>query len=303
MAPPVDAAYQGAPGAFSEDAALAMLGPGARLKPCALLTEVIESLCSGAAGHAVVPIENTLAGAVPGAADLIAANPVRVAGERVHPIAHAVIGVPGARVRAIRRVWSHPVALAQCERWFRRHPHIAAMPAFDTAGAVADVLQRGDPGEAAIAGRRAAQVYGGIVLADNVQDEPNNFTRFVMLKRGRRMPRPRPGIAMKTSLVCVLLNTPGSLVQALRPFEELGLNLTRIESRPIPNAPFEYRFHVDVGPVTDPARMAQALAVLRGRSRSVRVLGAYPASKGLYHGVPWRRRPPLRLHGSPCATW
>jgi prephenate dehydratase len=168
------------------------------------------------------------------------------------------------------------VALAQCERWFQRHPQVQAVPAFDTAGAVADVVKRGLDTDAAIASRRAADVYGGIVLDDDVQDERGNFTRFVKVVRGRRLRRPQPG--WKTTLVCVLPNESGALVRALRHFEMRGLNLTRIESRPIPEAPFEYRFHLDIGPAPDPAVVMGAIASLRRTSLSLRGLGAYPPS-------------------------
>lgn len=281
MPPPAaDAAYQGAPGAFSEDAAIAMLGRDSRLRPCATLADVMAALVLGAVDSAVVPIENSLAGAVPGAADLIARHPVQIAGEHVQPIAHAVIGVPGASIRKLRRVWSHPVALAQCERWFTAHPRIAPIPAFDTAGAAAEVIRRGAVDEAAIASRRAAEVYGGVVLADEVQDEPSNVTRFVLLRRRRRglgLPKSVTG-PVKTSLVCVLKNRPGALAHALKPFADAGLNLSRIESRPIPASPFEYQFHLDVGPAIDAGAVQRAVSALRRHSRSVRVLGTYPVS-------------------------
>jgi prephenate dehydratase len=274
----VDAAYQGAPGAFSEDAAVAMLGPEAQLRPCPTLADVFAALAEGGANAAVVPIENTLAGAVPGAADMIATHAVHIVAEYAAPVAHAVIGVPGATLDGIRRVWSHPVALAQCERWFRDHPHIAPCPAFDTAGAVADVIGRGLTDDAAIGSRRAAEVYGGIVLQADVQDEADNFTRFVLIEPGRLLRRRQAG--WKTSLVCVLPNEPGALARALQPFAKRGLNLTRIESRPIRDAPFEYRFHIDVGPTDDPRKAVAAVSELRGCSRAVRVLGVYPAIMG-----------------------
>lgn len=275
---PVEVAYQGAPGAFSEDAAFAMLGADAQLRPCPTLAEVFAVLSDGLANAAVVPIENTLAGAVPGAADLIATNPVHIVAEYAAPVAHAVIGVPGATLEGIRRVWSHPVALAQCEQWFRQHPHIAPCPAFDTAGAVAEVIGRGVVGEAAIGSRRAAEIYGGIVLQADVQDEVENLTRFVLIEPGRLLRRRQAG--WKTSLVCVLRNHPGALARALQPFAKRGLNLTRIESRPIRDAPFEYRFHIDVGPSEDPGKTTAAISELRACSRAVRVLGVYPVIMG-----------------------
>jgi prephenate dehydratase len=175
---PADGAYQGVPGAFSEDAARAMVGDPAPLLACGTLAGVFRALEEGRARAGVVPLENTLAGAVPGAADLIARYPVQIVAEHAHPISHAVIGVPGATRRSIRRVLSHPVALAQCERWFQRHPQVQAVPAFVTAGAVADVVKRGLDTDAAIASRRAADVYGGIVLDDDVQDVGNGLVHY-----------------------------------------------------------------------------------------------------------------------------
>lgn len=178
-----DAAYQGARGAFSEDAARALLGSSARLTPCRTLTDVFDALTSGRVSAAVVPVTNSIVGAVPDAAELIARHGVRVIREHMQPIDQTVIGAAGARLEGLRRVWSHPVALQQCTRWFSRHPFAVPSPTFDTAGAVAEVVRRGDPGDAAIASRRAAEVYGGVVLAERVQDTPDNVTRFVLVTR------------------------------------------------------------------------------------------------------------------------
>lgn len=128
-----------------------------------------------------MPLRNSIVGPVPDAAELMAQHKVRVRAEHIQPINQTVIGPPGATLDTIRAVWSHPVALAQCTYWFARHPHARPFPAFDTAGAVADVIRRGNPGEAAIASRRAADVYGGVVLDESVQDHPDNVTQFVLI--------------------------------------------------------------------------------------------------------------------------
>lgn len=187
-----DAAYQGARGAFSEEAARALLGPTARLLPCRTLVDLFDALAEGHVHMAVVPVRNSIVGAVPQAAELMAQHQVRVLSEHIQPIHQMLIGPPGATVETIRTVWSHPVALAQCTRWFARHPHASPSPAFDTAGAVADVLQRGDITEAAIASRRAADVYGGVVLAECIQDRADNVTRFVLVtsREARRRDQP-----------------------------------------------------------------------------------------------------------------
>jgi prephenate dehydratase len=271
-----DAAYQGARGAFSEDAALALLGAGAQLLPCPTLEEVFAAVAAGRARSAVVPIENTLAGAVPGCADLIGRHDVHIVAERVQPIRHALIAPPGVTIGAVRRVLSHPVAIAQCELFFRSHAEITAVPVFDTAGAVELVMQRREPDAAAIAGRRAAEVYGGHVLADDVQDRADNLTRFLHLVPGPAPSAWQPG--WKTTIVCVLKNEPGSLVRALILLSSRGLNLTRIESRPTRETPFEYGFHLDIAGTSDISALARALEVLGQESRSLRVLGHYPAT-------------------------
>ena len=177
-----DAAYQGAPGAFSEDAAFALLGASARLSPSRTLDEVFDKVASHQAQWGVVPIENTLAGPVPRCAELLRRYGVKVRREHVRQIRHAVIGLPGARLEEIRAIRSHPVALAQCSRFLAAHPGVRSEPAFDTAGAVAEIVSRSANDEAAIASFRAATVYGAAVLAGDVQDSDANFTRFVLFE-------------------------------------------------------------------------------------------------------------------------
>lgn len=266
-------AYQGAPGAFSEDAARALLGPSARLQPCATLEDVFAALVARRVDTAIVPIENTLAGAVPGCADLIGRHPVQIVAERVQPIVHALIAAPGAELPAIRRVLSHPVAMAQCELFLRAHPAMTPVSAFDTAGALGEIIGHGWTDAAAIAGRRAADVYGGVVLADAIQDRDDNATRFLQIELGEPPVEWQSG--RKTSLLCVLPNEPGSLVRALTALADRGLNLSRLESRPTRETPFEYQFHLDVDPTDDVLALDSAIDELRRRSRSVRVLGHY----------------------------
>ena len=273
MSDAADAAYQGAPGAFSEDAALALLGADVRLEPCDTLERVFGALAAGRVRAAVVPIENTLAGAVPGCADLLARHDVHIAAECVQPIRHALIAPAGATMASVRRVLSHPVAIAQCERFFRESPGLMPVPVFDTAGAVAQVIADGRVDSAAIAGRRAASLYDGIVLADDIQDRADNATRFLLVRTGPPPPGWRPG--HKTTIVCVLRNEPGALMRALAPFSSRGLNLCRIESRPTRETPFEYAFHVDIAPVDDESPLADAILELEQLSRRMRVLGHY----------------------------
>jgi prephenate dehydratase len=179
-----DAAYQGARGAFSEDAARALLGPHVSLVPCRTLVDVFAALAAGRVDAVVVPISNSIVGPVPEAAELIARHHVRTMATHDQPIDQAVVGVPGASVPRLAQVWSHPVALAQCRRWLSRHPHVTASAAFDTAGAVEAIIAHGDPAVAALAARRAAEGYGGVVLEECIQDHSGNHTRFLLLERG-----------------------------------------------------------------------------------------------------------------------
>lgn len=174
-------AYQGAPGAFSEEAARLFFADAATFVPMRTLADVFASLARQDVEFAVVPLENTLAGAVPGCRQGIRESRAQVIGERVVRIAQAAIGVPGATLAAARTVRSHPVALAQCRQFLAAHPHLIAEEAFDTAGAVADAMRAGDPRVIAIGSQLAARHYGAEVLQPEVQDIAANFTRFVLL--------------------------------------------------------------------------------------------------------------------------
>jgi len=176
-------AYQGVPGAFSEDAARTLAGGDATLQPLPTLEDVFQALVFGGAEFAVIPVENTLAGPVPRAADLIRRHGCRVMAEHSLLISHALIGCPGATLEHVRRATSHPVALAQCRKFLATHPAIEAAEGFDTAGAVAEVVAAANPAWAAIGSVRAAALYGGIVLQTAIQDRRDNFTRFVVLAR------------------------------------------------------------------------------------------------------------------------
>ena len=173
-------AYQGAPGAFSEEAAIALAGTDAILKPCRSFEAVFAAVASGAARAAVVPIRNSVAGDVPGVAELIRDSGLSIGGQLELRVEQSLVGCPGAQIGDLRRVSSHPMAIAQCGRFFRAHPHLRAVPAFDTAGAVRLVVRRGRRTEAAIASSRAAAMWGATVIETGIQDDPDNFTTFVL---------------------------------------------------------------------------------------------------------------------------
>lgn len=273
--PQYDAAFQGSRGAFSEIASWELLGANARLLPCPRLEEVFEAVLNKTAQYGVVPVENTLAGSVLLGVDLLILHNLYVIGETVCRIEHAVIGAPGVQLKDVRQVMSHPVALAQCELFFQANPQIKAVPEYDTAGAVEKVVKENRRDCAAIAGSRVAEIFGGVVLADRIQDHVENYTRFLLVS-----PERRPvddSVRNKTTLVVKLANNPGSLFHSLRPFAERGIDLTKIESRPIKGSPFEYLFYVDL--VSEPGHqhvVAEAIEELKKISASVRMLGTYP---------------------------
>jgi prephenate dehydratase len=276
-------AFQGEKGAFSEDAGHRFFGGASTALPRRNFDELFGVVESGEAAAAVVPIENTLAGAINKNYDLLLEHHLVIVGEVVLRVVHNVIGVPGASLSDIRRIYSHPVALAQCERFLRDNPTIEAVAAYDTAGSVKMVMEAGRHDEAAIAGVTAATAYGAEILVPAVESNPQNFTRFVIVTRADRAAA-FPGQAnqaggTKTSVVFSIGHRPGGLHHALGSFAEEGINLTKIESRPIPGKPFEYWFYLDFLGAPDEAPAARALARLRAASESVRVLGTYPRAE------------------------
>jgi prephenate dehydratase len=264
-------AIQGEMGSFSHQAARETLGEGIIILPCPTFDALFDVVGSGGADRAVVPIENSLTGSIHENYDRLLARPLHIVGETQLRIQQCLIARPGASLGSLRRVASHPVALAQCRNFFAAHPHLEAVAAYDTAGSVQRLLQAGPVTEAAIASRLAATLYQGEVLLEGIEDDPQNFTRFLVLA-----PEPGPiGGAAKTSVAFTLKNVPGSLHRALGAFALRGASLAKIESRPLRGRPWEYAFYLDVlgnpqGPV------GEALAELRGLAGEFRILGSYP---------------------------
>jgi prephenate dehydratase len=266
-------AFQGELGAYSEEALLVAY-PDAVPLPEREFRDVARAVLEGRAELGLLPIENSLVGSIATNFDLIAESGLAVVGEVVSAVRHCLLGVPGAATGAVRRVLSHPVALAQCERFLGRLAGVEVVAFYDTAGAAAEVARRADPALAAVAGRLAARRYGLAVLAEGIEDEPHNQTRFLFVARARAAPP--AGVAAKTTLRLKLPHRPGTLARALAAFAEAGLNLTKLESRPDRTTPWEYLFYLDVeGREADPA-MAQALAALVAQGAVVSVLGDYP---------------------------
>lgn len=277
--PEYDVAFQGARGAFSEEAALHFAGAGARLLACARFQDVFEAVRSGRARGGVAPIENTLAGSVHACYDLLSEYELTIAAELVLHISHCLIAAPGVTLQDVREVRSHPVALAQCEGFFRRHPEMKPVSVFDTAGAVETVLRERSPHAAAIAARRAATIHGGVILAEAIQDHDENYTRFLLVtKEPLECGSTGEQSEFKTTILFKVKNAPGTLHKALGPFAERGIDLAKLESRPLRGAPFEYLFYLDLIGRRDDPFVSEALEELRRITLSLRVLGTYPRS-------------------------
>jgi prephenate dehydratase len=266
-------AIQGEFGSFSHEAAL-NLEPQATIVPCSHSAEVFKLVESAEVCAAVIPIENSLAGSVVEHFDLLFQCQVQIERESLLRIRHNLIGAPGSDVEGIRRVLSHPVALAQCRRFLSQHPKMSPTPFYDTAGSVKHVVEQGDSEAAAIASEQAALAYGGQVLASGIEDNAANYTRFFLI---RRSAGPAPG-GDKVSIAFTVENRPGTLVSALQVFAEHNTNLCKVESRPVHGQPWQYVFYVDYQ-VSDPAATSAALDQLRRQCLVVKELGQYPAAQ------------------------
>ncbi|HEX7089081.1 MAG TPA: prephenate dehydratase [Longimicrobiales bacterium] len=274
----VRVAFQGELGAYSEEAARRFFAEPIEPVPCREFREVGAAVARGAVPYGLLPIENTLAGSVVASYDVLAGETLEVLGEVIVPIHHCLLGVPGTGVDRIVRVLSHPVALAQCSRFLLEHPSIEAVAIYDTAGAAREVASSADPCIGAIAGRGAAERYGLVVLAENIEDRPDNQTRFLVVARpGTALPGPPRGASSdrKTALLVETENRPGALVQVLLPFANRGINLSKLESRPAA-VPWTYRFFMELEADAAGEEAKEALEEVRRRAAALRILGSFP---------------------------
>jgi len=266
-------AFQGEAGAFSEEAVL-QHDPSNLPVACPTFDALFGSISEGKADYILAPIENTLAGTVSRVCDLLWTCDLTVRAEVIHPIRLCLIGCAGASLEDIRVVQSHPVALSQCENYFTAHPQIQRVAGEDTAGSLRDVVQAQDKSRAAIASCRAAALYGGSVLWQGLEDDSQNFTRFLILG-----PERKPATAgNKLTLLVHLAHQPGSLHRALGVFARRKMNLLKIESRPLAGSPWHYRFFLDM---ETPQREDFVQAALHEFSKEVdevRLLGWYRAA-------------------------
>jgi prephenate dehydratase len=267
-------AIQGERGSNSHMAALG-LASDCEILPCAVSTDVFAALLEDRAQCAVLPIENTLHGAVTEHYDLLLTNRVRIDAEGLLQIRHNLIAAPGVELSAIRTVLSHPVALNQCRKFLSSFTQARALPFYDTAGSVMHIMEESLTDTAGLAPELAAEEYGAHILLRGVEDHAQNFTRFHLIRRAED---PAPTVEPdKLSVAFALEHRPGTLVEALQALASAGVNLTRIESRPVPGQPWEYVFFVEFR-FPDPATADAALNALRSAARMVRELGRYKAA-------------------------
>jgi prephenate dehydratase len=270
-------AFQGERGAFSEEAAIRLLGDQVALVPQPTFEAMFAAVGDGLADCVLAPIENSLAGSVHRSFDLLVESRLTIIAEVILHISHNLIGPPGATWEQVAVVESHPVALAQCERFFNLHPELKRVATEDTAGSVREVVRAADPKRAAIGSRRAADIYGGQILREHLEDNRENYTRFLLLSMSSDV----PASADKLSLVFEAAHTPGSLFHALEPFARRKINLLKIESRPVHGRPWEYRFYLDLQASSRDPKVAAALEELAGIAVNLRILGSYVSAEAL----------------------
>ena len=260
-------AYQGEPGAYSEAAAL-QYASHAETLACPTFDDVFDAVLTKRATHGVIPMENSIGGTIHRNYDLLVDHEIPITGEVELDVVHCLQAHPGTKLEDVKIVYSHPQALAQCERYLK-DLNVTVEAVYDTAGGAKIVADKKRPGAAALASRRAAEVFGLEVLQEAVQDFEYNITRFFIIGGAQ------PAEADKTTIVFALPSTPGTLFKSLSVFALRDINLSKLESRPIPGRPWEYLFYVDLEARRDDLSCARALTHLAEFAKWVRVLGTY----------------------------
>jgi chorismate mutase / prephenate dehydratase len=267
----VKVAFQGERGAYSESAVYTFFGDKAEVKPCRDLTEVFESVDKQEVPVGVVPVENSLEGSVNQAYDLFLTHNLKVSGEIIIRISHCLIANPSTSLEAVKTVYSHPQALAQCRSFLERLGS-DLIPTYDTAGSVKMLKEKGLKNAAAVASDKAAEIYGMKILAREIEDTPTNYTRFFVISKNDS---PKTG-KDKTSIIFAATHTPGSLYHALGEFAKRNINLTKIESRPTKQKAWEYNFYLDFEGHRTEENCATALNALEKSGAFLKILGSYP---------------------------
>jgi len=267
-------AYQGEPGAFSE-AAARRIDAEATLVPCRSFEEAFATVDAGQASYGVLPIENSIGGSIHRNYDLLVEHELPIVAEVELAVVHHLLALPGATLAGLKRVYSHPQGLAQCDRFLRTLSGVEIIATYDTAGSAKMVADAKLLDAAAIASARAGEVFGLMSLAASIQDYDDNITRFLVIGR-----RPlKNALPDKTTIVFSLPNEPGSLFKALSVFALRGVDLTKLESRPIPGRPWEYLFYADLASARDELKCARALQHLAEFAPTLRILGSYASWK------------------------
>jgi chorismate mutase/prephenate dehydratase len=267
-------AFQGEIGAYSEEAAFQFFGSSIQIKPCESLDDVFKATEGDEVQFGIVPAENSLEGSISRVYDLLLDSNLKVCGEIELRVVHCLIGTPKARLDLIKRVYSHPQALGQCKT-FLRHLGWELIPTYDTAGSVKMIKEKGTTDVGAIASARAAEIYEMKILAREIEDNPNNFTRFFILAKEDAPPSGND----KTSIVFTVKHKPGALYESLKELAARNINLTKIESRPTRQKPWEYNFYLDFEGHREDKVFQEALASLEASAPFVKVLGSYPKAR------------------------
>jgi len=267
-------AFQGERGAYSESAVHAFFGEDVIPKPCRTFREVFQEVVDGKSDYGVVPIENSIEGSVNQVYDLFMEFDLKVCGEVILKIEHCLIANPGTKIENIKVIYSHPQALAQC-RNFLEELGCEMISTYDTAGSVKMIKERGIFNAGAIASERAAEIYGMSIIARDIADNPNNYTRFFILHEEDSPPTGED----KTSIIFSTKHVPGALYRALEEFAIRNINLTKIESRPTKQKPWEYNFYLDFEGHRNECRCMEALSSLRKKTTFLKILGSYPKAR------------------------
>ena len=263
-------AFQGESGAYSEQAVFNYFG-NVETQPCESFDSVFEAVVSGACEYGLIPIENSLAGSIHQNYDLLLQHDLHITGEYLLRVQHCLIAQPGMKKDEVRRVISHPQALGQCAAYLRRLG-VKVEPVYDTAGSVKMLKESGTRDTAAIASRRAAEIYEMQILEEGIEDNAENYTRFLAISKTAAMPEGES----KTSIVFTLKNQPGAMFKALSVFALRDIDLTKIESRPLQGKPWEYLFYIDFSGAAHEETASKALDHLSEYALMLRVLGSYP---------------------------
>ncbi|MBF0176140.1 MAG: prephenate dehydratase [Magnetococcales bacterium] len=267
-------AFQGKRGAYSEQACREKL-PGRDLLPCYSFEDVFLAVEDGKAAIGMLPVENSMAGVVSDSYDLLATHKLHIVGEHYLLVRHSLLGLPDAHLDGVKAVYSHPQGLAQCRAFLKRYNWVR-FSVYDTAGAAADLVERGNPADVAVASELCADLYGLKVLKRDIQDCRMNTTRFLLVARDEVAPP--DDLPCKTSLLFAVRNIPAALYKCLGGFATNGVNLTRLESRPIQGMPWAYHFYLDFQGRPNDVSVRHALDELKFFTNSIKYLGCYPES-------------------------